>query len=320
MTATTNPFELEGEWLRCALHTHSSESDGDLPPRALAAHYEAAGFDLLAISDHWRLTRVPSTKRLLTIPSAELSFDLGEGAGDVLVYGISEIPEDPGGDRRNWLVNEEEHWEQRTFPNLTAAGRFAQEQGGVAYLAHPYWTGLDPSVAVAADHVAGLEVFNGTGETETGRGDSSFTWDAVLESGKTAFGIATDDAHVPLFDIGIAWTWLRVPERSEEAAIHGLRTGALYASSGPEFRELRREGAVVVVACSPCRRIVLAMERERGCSVSAGRGGRQFGRILETNDDGLITRAAIESPWPDPRYVRVVAEDAEGRRAWTSPI
>ena len=49
-------FAREGEWLRCALHAHSTRSDGELAPDALAAHYARAGYDVLAITDHWRRT------------------------------------------------------------------------------------------------------------------------------------------------------------------------------------------------------------------------------------------------------------------------
>ena len=51
----TGVFERPGQWLRCALHAHSTVSDGDLSPRALARQYQTAGFDVLAITDHWRL-------------------------------------------------------------------------------------------------------------------------------------------------------------------------------------------------------------------------------------------------------------------------
>ena len=34
---TTNPFQLEGEWLRAQLHCHSTNSDGELTPDALAS-------------------------------------------------------------------------------------------------------------------------------------------------------------------------------------------------------------------------------------------------------------------------------------------
>ena len=67
------PFDEPGEWLRCALHTHTTGSDGDLPPEGLVGHYERAGYDVLAITDHWARTDVPSTPGLLVIPSAELN-------------------------------------------------------------------------------------------------------------------------------------------------------------------------------------------------------------------------------------------------------
>ena len=31
----TNPFQIDGTWLRCALHAHTTRSDGELQPDAL---------------------------------------------------------------------------------------------------------------------------------------------------------------------------------------------------------------------------------------------------------------------------------------------
>jgi hypothetical protein len=62
------------------------------------------------------------------------------------------------------------------------------------------------------------------------------------------------------------------------------------------------------------------MAEERGASVTAGERGRWMGRVLETNDEGLITRARVESTEPDPGYVRVSVVDAAGRKAWTNPL
>ena len=70
-------FEQPGEWLRCALHAHTTRSDGELAPEALAAHYARAGYDVLAITDHWRLTDAESTE-LLVVPSSELNCILPE--------------------------------------------------------------------------------------------------------------------------------------------------------------------------------------------------------------------------------------------------
>src|SRR5436853_41343 len=74
----TSGFDGEGEWLKCALHAHTTNSDGELAPDLLVRHYEWAGFDVLAITDHWVRTVEPSTERLLVIPGTELN---GRAAG-----------------------------------------------------------------------------------------------------------------------------------------------------------------------------------------------------------------------------------------------
>ena len=61
-----NPWPVPGAWLRCALHAHTTNSDGELAPRTLVQHYERAGYDVLAVTDHWvRSDPPPSTERLL---------------------------------------------------------------------------------------------------------------------------------------------------------------------------------------------------------------------------------------------------------------
>src|ERR687898_3419191 len=85
-------FAGGGEWLRCALHAHTTRSDGELDPGALAAHYARAGYDVLAITDHWRRTEAASDG-LLVLPSAELNCVLADGRdGHVLAFGIDEEP------------------------------------------------------------------------------------------------------------------------------------------------------------------------------------------------------------------------------------
>ena len=46
------PFNRDGEWLRCQLHSHTTNSDGEATPDGLVEHYARAGFDVLAITDH----------------------------------------------------------------------------------------------------------------------------------------------------------------------------------------------------------------------------------------------------------------------------
>ena len=305
MAAAGNLFVGAGMWLRCALHAHTTRSDGELEPDELVRHYEGAEFDVLAITDHWIRTEAESTDRLLVIPSSELSCLLsGETDGHLLAYGIDEDPLE--------FV--------RTRPDLAAASAWVSEHGGVAYLAHPYWTGASASGLKLSDGVAGLEVYNAGCELEVGRGLSTVHWDDLLERGGRYFGIAADDSHHADFDSGFAWVWARVAERSQAAVLGALANGSFYSSTGPLVHELRVEDGSLEVRCSPCRRVTLCTGRRRGSSVSAGRFGYRYaGEILSEADEEEITRAHLERP-PGSLYGRLELVDSYGRKAWTNPL
>ena len=322
MTHEGNPFALaQGEWLKAALHTHTSRSDGDLDPEAHVRHHEWMGFDVCAITDHWTLTSVPSTSRCLVITGAELAADpLGpDRYTEILAIGISDIPEDPGGDRSNW--GPIDAYDFKTFPDLATAAAHIDAQGGASFVAHPYWSGLPLETLLAADGVHGIELFNSSAERENGRGDSSYVWDLMLETGRRPFGFATDDCHYPGFDIGGAWTMIRAAERSEAAVLEALRAGHTYASSGPRIHRVELDGTVVEVACSPARSIVLMSRHETGWAVRAdGRNRMEDAEILERDAHGKVTRARFDPPDEALPYRRVVVEDAAGRRAWTNAL
>src|SRR5436305_5085976 len=91
-----SPFDAPGEWLRCALHAHTTNSDGELAPEMLVRHYDWAGYDVLAITDHWVRTAEASTKGLLVIPSTELNAVVGDDCDvHVLALGLDADPVAP---------------------------------------------------------------------------------------------------------------------------------------------------------------------------------------------------------------------------------
>jgi hypothetical protein len=319
----SNPFDVDGEWLKTALHTHTSATDGELTPEAHVLHHEWAGFDVVAITDHWTLTSVPSTEHILVITGAELAVDpLAQGRyTEILAIGIDDIPEDPGGDRKHW--NHDENYHFKTFPDLSTAAGFISGQGGASYVAHPYWSGLPPHVVLDARGVTGLELYNSSAERENGRGDSSYVWDLALEADMPMFAIATDDCHYPGFDIGDAWTMVRAPERSREAVLAALHAGHTYASSGPVLQQVRRDGDALEVRCSPCASVIFQSRWELGWGVRADHRNRQENvRVLDRDDRGLIVRARFtpQDGTPELPYVRVVVRDERGRAAWTNPV
>ena len=125
---------------------------------------------------------------------------------------------------------------------------------------------------------------------------------------------------MPLFDIGLAWTWVKVEERTSEAVVSALRDGHAYGSTGPRILDLRHDQNEIEIRCSPVQSIHITTSRENGSSVVAGRGGRRGGRILEADGAGLITHAVVEYDPTNVTYVRVRIVDAGGHQAWTNVL
>ena len=83
-------FGSEGIWLRCQLHAHTTNSDGEASPAELCAHYAEAGFDVLAITDHWHVTDCQHDG-LIVIPSSELTARSSspQGEAEALARGVA---------------------------------------------------------------------------------------------------------------------------------------------------------------------------------------------------------------------------------------
>jgi len=301
-----DPFEDGGTWLRCALHTHTTNSDGDLAPASLVRHYEWAGYDVIAISDHWVRTVEPSTDGILVIPSAELNARAPTRDDDahVLALGIDADPALP----------------QLDFEPLQDVVDWVLANGGVPYLAHTYWSGLRAEQWESCAGLRGIEVWNTGCELEVGRGLASLHWDEALERGHALYALATDDSHHPGYDSGFAWTWVRARERTPEAVLDALRDGSFYGSTGPRIDAVELTEGDVTVRCSPAASVTLYTGRRRGARVNAGRLGYPHnGRILDRDDDGLLTAVRLDRPFRQP-YGRVEVADAQGNRAWTNPL
>jgi hypothetical protein len=297
-------FHHTGTWLRCALHAHTTNSDGEATPEGLCNHYARAGFDVLAITDHWHVTD-HEHPTLVVIPSSELSARVegGVGEAEVLALGVPVLPE-----VRDY------------FPTLEDCAAWVAGRGGVPYLCHPYWSGLTADHYASAPSLVGLEIFNAGSELANGNGLSTVHWDDVLHRGLRAFGIATDDCHYPGSDSRFAWTSVRVDEPSREAVLAALREGRFYASAGPEILGVEVWDGGVEVRCSPARAVAVRSGPWDGCRVNADPRALDWrGSVLARDDHGAIVAARFEPPeyW---RWGRVEVEAADGARAWSNPF
>ncbi len=302
----THPLPDAPHRLRCSLHCHTVNSDGEPTPAGLLEHYARAGWDVVAITDHHHVTRAEHPK-LVTIPAVELTTRVGSKAGeaDVLAFGVEESPD---------------RLEDGYFGTLPTCAQWVVDRGGVAYLAHPYYSGLEPGDYLSAPALTGLEVYNAGSVLFHGNGLSAVHWDDLLFRGARPLAIATDDSHYAGQDSRLAWTTCLVEERSAEAVLDALRTGAFYGSSGPELLEITLDGDEVEVRCSAAVSVTLRSGPWDGCRVNADPQLMHWrGRVLERASDGSILRARFQTPeFHDA--VRVEVEGTRGGTAWSNPF
>jgi len=267
-------------------------SDGDLSPEQSADFYEQAGYHVLAITDHNHVTEVEQAARgLLLLPGVELGGGSSRQGTTYHVVGLG--------------LNSRGRVEAAAGATVQDLVNVLREAEGIAFLAHPYWSGLMAEDILGIEGCFALEVYNTGCDLEILRGYSTVQWDDLLTLGHDYGGLAVDDGHRGGVDHGLGWTMIRAEELSAEAVREALLRGRYYASTGPELRHLTLSEGSLEVRTSPA--VSIAM-------VSApGVGSRRRAAAGKT-----ITSATFALP--RARYCRIEATDTAGRTAWSNPL
>ncbi|MFI5696844.1 CehA/McbA family metallohydrolase [Kribbella sp. NPDC051586] len=291
-------FDLPGRFWRGNLHTHTNLSDGALSPAETAQVYRAAGYDFVAITDHFRPeygypvtdTRGLRSDGFTTLIGAELHAPRTEAgqAWHIVAVGLPLDFATPG--------------ENETGPELA---RRAREAGAFIGMAHPAASLLTAADAESLDAAHSVEVYNALSDREN-RGDSWHLADVLLNRGHRLTTYAADDAHLQPKDPPPcrAWVHVRAETLAPDALLTALKAGHFYSSTGPELYAVRIEGERIVVRCSPATKILL----------SGGKPGAEFAQGIDLTE-GSLPLAMFRGT-----HCRVTVEDAGGGRAWTNPI
>lgn len=259
--------------------------------------YRAHGYDFVSLTDHFLEkydypivdTRGFRQDGFTTILGAELHAPVTSRGKEwhILANGLP-LDFEPGA-------------ASETGPELA---RRAAAAGAFVSIAHPHWSQLTLADAQTIDAAHAVEVYNHTSAVNCDRGDGLFMYDMLLSDGRKLGGVATDDSHWKVADGFGAWVMVRAPQNDPDALLRALHSGAYYATQGPQFHEIRRDGDVLQVTASAVESIML---------VGAGSGSAAaFGRSL--------TRATLPLEKFDGTWCRAVAIDAAGRRAWSNPL
>ena len=280
--------------MRCkvGLHTHTTLSDGQATPREAAAIYKAAGYDAMAITDHWKYHAQDEISGLKIISGCEYNVGGTDTIDDVMhIVGIG-MKEDP-------QLCRGEASRQDVIDGIHA-------QGGLAILAHPAWSLNTPQDALALSGFEGVEIYNTVSEKgQSGRPYSGYFVDILANKGTAYPIIAADDTHMYNdVDNCKAYIMVRSDDDSVESILDAIRRSDYYATQGPELH-VRRVGERIIVDCSPCVMIHFM-------SNSAWVPDRM------TRGENLTHGEYPVKAWE--KWVRVEVCDEQGRFAWSHVI
>lgn len=299
MSISMLPFDKPGRFYRGNLHTHSNRSDGVLAPTDVVQAYRAAGYDFLALTDHFLEqynfpitdTRPFRTANFTTILGAELHTPQIEAGSlwHILAVGLplDFAPTQPG----------------ETGPQLAARAAAA---GAFVGIAHPAWYTLTLNDALSLEAAHAVEVYNETCTYDNDRGESWHLTDMLLARGRRLLAYAADDAHFEPSrpDTFGGWVHVRSESLDPDALLAALKAGHYYSSQGPRIYDLSIDSSMVRIACSPARGVFVSGYSQRS--------RKQLG--------SAITECELPLDLFQGSYCRVTIVDAAGKRAWTNPI
>jgi hypothetical protein len=285
-------FGVPGQWYQANLHAHTTESDGRLSPAEAAICYRRQGYQVLAITDHGKVTPCAelSHRDFLCLEGIEIGAGQSELGHSYHVVGVG-VP-----------ASVAEAPRDRPQPVLDAIA----QAGGVGFIAHPYWSCLVAHDLLGLTSCLGIELINYGCEIEIGKGVSTVHWDDLLVRGERLLGLGVDDGHRCGWDFYGGFTMIRATELTREAILDALRAGDFYASMGPRIHDLRLTKEGLEVECTPAAAINFL-------------GNNQQGWCMQKEDRPPLTGARYLREGSE-RYVRVEVVSETGLRAWSQPV
>lgn len=285
-------LHTHGNWYKGNLHMHTTRSDGCLSPEEAVRVYRDAGYDFIALTDHWVQNETKQEDGFLIFSGCELD------TGDMVHFPIFHII----GVGMKAEIGLERSLSRPPQEIIDAVRR----AGGIAILAHPAWSVTDPAEAAGLKGLSGAEVYNSvSGLPWNGeRADSSLYFDLWASQGKLFRCMAADDSHLYKGEQTRSFLMVNAEELSADSIRKAIRDGSFYASQGPKFRSVTMDGGTVRVSCSRVQTIVF-YSNTIWCADRVATGGV----------DGASYRVQ-----PTDRYVRVELIDAAGKKAWCSPF
>ena len=280
---------LGEKYYKLALHLHTTVSDGRKTPGEVAREYKADGYDAIAFTDHWKYGEGGELEGLKIISGCE--YNIG---GNETIEGVYHIV--------SLFTKENPNLKRDATPQEAVDAINAA--GGIAVLAHPFWSVNTPEDLINLNGVFATEIYNAVSDAgQSMRPYSDYFIDLCANKGAYPYIFATDDAHAYYGkDNRLGWVMVKADELTNEALLQALKRGDFYATEGPYLRAYRDKNKLIIDT-SPCEIIGtisnLSWDRDR---------------VLRGED---LTHFEYEIREKD-KWVRVEARDKDGKRAWSN--
>ncbi|WFS60906.1 PHP-associated domain-containing protein [Pseudodesulfovibrio thermohalotolerans] len=294
-----NPYDsvtASRSWYKGNLHSHSSPASpcGRISLDELLLCYEGKGYDFISVSDHMGIT--PAQHPNLTLlPGFEWNSRMGS-MGDSVVSHQDHLG----------LYSLDSEALAALLPPRELRTLLASDRNSVlTVINHPNWKlprHYDlATLLTTAPHVDGMEIYNAVIDRLEGDAYAVREWDILLSSGFRLLGFASDDAHQS-DGVGRGWIMVNADDKSPESIFDALGKGRFYASNGPAFTHIEREGDTIRVSL-PDKALIRVIG--------------QAGICLKTELSEALEWSFQEHTTP---YARVEVHGNYGCQAWTQPF
>lgn len=302
----TDTFAQKGTFFKGNIHTHSNRSDGALSPHTVCAHYKAAGYDFVAITDHFVGTfdyPLVDTSGMRDADFTTLfGAELHSGAmqnGEIWHIVAVGLPLDfkPSNSPGFSPVADQETGAE--------IARRARDAGAFVTMVHPQWSGLSLEDARSIKAAHAVEIYNHGAARHSDRPDGMNLYETMLNHGDKLSLTASDDAHFHCPDYFGAFVMVKAEQNTPQTLLDALKKGHYYASQGPQFHHIEIRQNKLLVHCSEVDSVVVAGEK------------------LATNSVHGTAMTEIEldlSRHQNCSWLRVTLIDKDFKRAWSNPI
>ena len=233
--------------LKACLHLHTTVSDGKVTPEKAIELYEKAGYDILAITDHWGFSSPGHYGNMRLITGCEYHV-VGSGTN-----GVAETFHILGLDMARPLDLTQEFSYLNTPVHQRVNELVAQirSAGGAAILAHPAWSLNAPDQIMDCGDFDGTEIYNSV--SEHGMSDRPYSGqvvDMLAVRGVNLPLLATDDTHY--YDGNYGSMGDRCCDRRRSDQLHACVCCAVAVDSNSENRNGAETGKIAAKCSSGC--------------------------------------------------------------------